>query len=402
VIGYETKDLINYIPPVFEIIEQAREILACTCLDSTITTAPLPLHILPKVGATEEFLASLIVGKMVDRQPLYHLEKQLHDRYHVDVSRKTMSYWLIDLVEPLQPLYNLLKDCIIDYDIASCDATTLQVLHEPGRDPHTKSYMYCMCGGTEEHPVVLYAYNDKLHKQFVADWFSGFEGYLHIDCDEFFEIVVDNITVFASFCNAHGRRKFENITKQSKNRGLSHEAMDFYKRLYKIERFAKDNNLSLIEIYYLRQKESKPIMDEFKQWLETNVSTILPKSPLGKAFAYVLNHWDGFISFLYDPRLSIDNNHTEREIKPIVMARKTFLFANSVAGAHALAMHFSITRTAIANKLEPYQYYVHVLKKIPHCKTTEDFEKLLPWNVTLPKITQDPPDDVSALSEDSS
>ena len=107
------------------------------------------------------------------------------------------------------------------------------------------------------------------------------------------------------------------------------------------------------------------------------------ESPLGKAFAYTINHWTGLILFLEDGRLEIDNNHTEREIKPFVIARKGFLFADSVGGAHALAMHFSILRSAIANKLEQYRYYVHILKNIPHCKTVEDYEKLLPWNITF-------------------
>src|SRR5580700_1640970 len=83
-------------------------------------------------------------------QPLYHLEQQLRDRYGVDCSRQTMARWLIDLMEPLQPIFNLLKDYIIDYDVASCDATTLQVLNEPGREPQVKSYVYCMRGGSPE------------------------------------------------------------------------------------------------------------------------------------------------------------------------------------------------------------------------------------------------------------
>ncbi len=386
VIRYEVRELIHYIPATFEIIEQRREVLGCNCLDSTITTAPVPLHILPKVGVTEEFLAFVVINKLVDRQPLYHLEKQLAARYRVNVTRKTMATWLIALVQPLQPLYNLLKDTVIDDDIASCDATPLQVLNEPDRAAETKSYMYCILGGSVEKPVVLYSYNDKLHKKFMADWFEGFSGTIHMDCDNFFELLTSKEDVYPSFCNAHARRKFEAVFKVAKKRGLAHEALDFYKRLYAIERFAKKNELTLEELHKIRQEKSKPIMEEFKKWLDEYVSMVLPKSPLGKSFAYTINHWEGFVRFLENPRLSIDNNHTEREIKPFVMARKAFLFANSVGGAHALAMHFSLIRTAIANKLEPYQYYVHILKEIPHCKTVEDYEKLLPCNVDLTKM----------------
>jgi transposase len=168
------------------VIEQRREVVACVhgC-DGKVITAPGRLHVLPKIKATEEFLAFLIVSKLDDRQLLYHLEKQLRERYGLDCSRQTMARWLIDLMFPLRPIHNLLKDGVIDYDIASCDATMFQVLNEPGRRSETKSYANCIRGGEPGKSVVLYEYNDKLHKQFVKDWFEGFNGYLHVDGDNF-------------------------------------------------------------------------------------------------------------------------------------------------------------------------------------------------------------------------
>ena len=82
----------------------------------------------------------------------------------------------------------------------------------------------------------------------------------------------------------------------------------------------------------------------------------------------------------------IHNNHTELEIKPFVQARKNFLFCTSVKGAHALALHFSLIRTAKLHRLDPYRYYVELFKAIPYCKTVEDYEALLPWNIRLPKV----------------
>src|SRR5580658_8248646 len=171
VIRYETKELLNYQPAVFEILEQRREVVACPkgC-EGQMITAPAPLQVLPKAKITEEFLAFLVVSKLDDRQPLYHLEKQLNERYGVDCSRQSMARWLIDLMPAMQPIYNLFKDQVIDYDVASCDATTLQVLNEPGRPAETKSYVYCIRGGPPDKYVVLYDYNDKLHKVFVMNW----------------------------------------------------------------------------------------------------------------------------------------------------------------------------------------------------------------------------------------
>ena len=113
---------------------------------------------------------------------------------------------------------------------------------------------------------------------------------------------------------------------------------------------------------------------------------VLPKSGLGKAFNYCLKHWDGLCRFLDDGRLEADNNLTEQEIKPFVIARKNFMFCSSVSGANALCLHFSLIRTAKRHGLDPYRYYVKILKDIPYCESVEDYEALLPWNIALAKV----------------
>ena len=387
IIRYETKELLHYEPAKLFIIEQRREVAACSkgC-EQSIKTAPAPQQVLPKVKVTESLLAYTIVSKLHHRQPLYHLEK------YGDVAgltRETMARWHIQLIEPLQPLFNLMKDEIIQYDIASIDATTLQVLNEPERAPETKSYLYCIRGGPPDKRAILYQYNAHLHKPFVDEWFEGFQGSVHMDADPFFETLLEDPFVFAANCNAHARRKFEPIAKMDKKkRGLACKAMAFYRALYRIERIAKNKKLSDAERFQLRLEKSKPLLEQFKRWLDDNDGHLLPNSPLGEAFRYCLNHWQGLTHFLSDGRIEIDNNLTEQEIKPIVIARKNFMFAYSVNGAHALCMHFSLIRSALLHKLNPYQYYVAVLQRLPHCESVGDYEKLLPWNIQLDDFSQ--------------
>jgi len=253
------------------------------------------------------------------------------------------------------------------------------VLNELGRSPETKSYVYCIRGGPPDKSVIMYDYNDKLHKQFVKDWFDEFNGYLHVDGDNFFDLIGEIVNIVN--CNAHARRKFEAIAKNTKGNGLAKAAMRFFKELYAIEREAKNNKLSPEQRYELRLQKSKPLMDKFKAWLDEMYPTVLPKSPLGLAMQYCINRWPGLTRFLDDGRLEIDNNLTEQEIKPLVIARKNFLFCSSVDGARALCMHLSFIRTAKLHGHDPYHYYVKLLKSIPHCKSVEDYEKLLPWNM---------------------
>ena len=188
-------------------------------------------------------------------------------------------------------------------------------------------------------------------------------------------------------CNTHSRRKYEPIARAVKNKdSLAKAAMLFYRRIYRFETKAKDAGFSPEQVYEYRIENTKPLFDDFKLWLEEHNPTLLPKSPLGKAFYYTLKHWDGLTAFFKDGRLEIDNNLTEQQIKAIVMARKNFLFASSINGANAMCNQFSLIRTALHHKLEPYKYMTKVLEELPYCLSVDDFEALLPWNINLPKV----------------
>ena len=383
VIGHETTQRLNFQPAVFEILIEKREKLACRkgC-DGSPVTATLPNRILPKCKATESLLSYIAVSKVLDRQPLYHLEKSIEQRYYWRIPRNTMARWMIQLSEKLQVLVNLMKDQLIAYDALAIDATTLQVLNEPGRSPELKSYAYCVRGGPPGKEVILYEYNAYSQKDFVTETLMDFQGVIHCDASSVFNGIASKEGVTLSYCHAHARRKFEQIVTSNKKakHPIAREALRFYQDLYKIERQAKDAALSPDERYALRLKASQPILTDFYDWLLRSRDKTLPNSPIGKAITYALNHWDGLLTFLKDGRLEIDNNATERDIKPFVIARKNFIFACTQAGADSLGVHFSLLLTAQRHGLNPMEYYTSILLKIPYCTTMADYESLLPWN----------------------
>ena len=272
---------LHYEPPIFEVIVELREQLICPkgCKGQWVS-AEKPKHILPKARFTESILAHIIVSKLDDRQPYYHLEKQFESRAGFKFTRQTMARSAIECAASLQPLVNLLKDSIIDHNIASLDPTMLQVLKEPGRPPTRKSYIYCFRGGPPDKQAIVYGYNATDHKPYVANWFAGFKGKVHCDADPFFELLFESDEVIPSYCNAHVRRYFETIANGTTT-GLSHDAMRVYNRLFKIEEIARKQALNPDQRLDYRQQHARPLMNDLKVWLDTYYPTVFTQITLG-------------------------------------------------------------------------------------------------------------------------
>lgn len=148
----------------------------------------------------------------------------------------------------------------------------------------------------------------------------------------------------------------------------------------------KEKNLNPNEIYQYRQEHAKPLLEAFKFWLDENSKKAPPQSPLGQAFTYAINQWDKLNRYTNDGRLEMDNGLSERQIKPFVIGRKNWLFYNSVAGAKAAEVIYSIIESAKANNLEPYTYLRSLLTHLPNITTEKELEALIPYNITANKM----------------
>ena len=142
-------------------------------------------------------------------------------------------------------------------------------------------------------------------------------------------------------------------------------------------------NKTAEERYNERLTQAKPVLDAMFAW--ANSRTAAPKSALGKALHYLKEQWPYLTNYLKDGKLEISNNRAERSIKPFVIDRKNFLFANTPKGATGSAVMFSLIQTAIENSLDPYRYLTWLLKtaKDANWEDPETIQALLPWNAPL-------------------
>lgn len=346
----------------------------------TVVEAPRPKQVIAGGFASPEAIAHIMTQKFVMGSPLYRQEQEFH-RQGLELSRQTMANWLLQSADMwLRPIYDLMHKKLLEHDVLHADETTLQVLHEDGRKPQSKSYMWVYrTSGCAEHPIVLYKYEPTRSGSCAREFLEGFKGYLHTDGYHVYHNL--NLGVTSVGCLVHARRKFYDVIKLNKKDGANQnaaKAVGYFTKLFKIEdALAKK---SAEERYQKRLELEKPILDELFAWAEKLYVT--PKSKLGEAVTYLLNQKKYLYNYLLDGRLESSNNRAERSVKPFVIARKNFLFANTANGADGSSIIFSLIETAKENKLDPYRYLTHVLGLAPNLDQSNPawVEQLLPEN----------------------
>jgi transposase len=215
---------------------------------------------------------------------------------------------------------------------------------------------------------------------------DDFSGYDHLD---------QNPNIVHLGCWSHARRKFVKVVKVRKKhrsnrvnpKSLADEALDYIGKLYQFEKEARRRELDVVQIYQLRQEKAKPLLDAFKDWLQSKQPQTPPKGLLGQAISYTLANWEKLIIYLEDGRLRPDNNLVENAIRPFVVGRKNWLFAGSPDGARASATFFTLIGTAKANGLEPYAYLRYIFEKLPLAQSKQDLKELLPQNIDSDSIS---------------
>jgi transposase len=181
----------------------------------------------------------------------------------------------------------------------------------------------------------------------------------------------------------HGRRKFKEAAadKPKKSKGKVSKAdmaLSFINKLYRIER--QIQAFEPAQKLEVRQQKAVPILDKLKEWLKDNMPRVPKDSLTWKAMKYLANQWDKLVVYCTDGRLRLSNILAENAIRPFVVGRKAWLFADTPRGAHASSVHYSLIETAKAHGLEPYAYLNAIFKALPYADTVDKFEALLPWN----------------------
>lgn len=336
---------IEFIPAKVRVIDYYRETFECrTCRkngEPYMEKSPMPYPIIQHSMASPSTVAWIMHQKFVNALPLYRQEKEWKS-LGVNLSRATMSNWVLAASRDwLVPLVDLMHQKLLKEKYLHADETTVQVMNEEGRKNTTDSYMWVYSTGQHsQYPIRIFDYQPGRGSKYPQEFLKGFKGFLHTDAYSGYN-KVPGIT--RCLCWSHLRRNFVDALPKdihSPEATLPSQGIRYCNKLFEIEKTLED--LSCEDRKLERLKQEKPVLDAFWAWLDSIKGNVLPKSKLGGALNYALNHKEEFMNYLKDGSCSISNNLAENSIRPFTLGRKNWLFSGSPKGAAASAAVYSI------------------------------------------------------------
>ena len=386
----------SFTPAKIEVEEHHVKVYAGKETEEVIK-APHPETLLRGSLVSPSLEAAVMNAKYVNAVPLYRQEQEF-ERYGLHISRQNMANWTIQCADRyLAVLYDYLHKKLYGYHVLQADETPVLV-NKDGRPAGSKSYMWVYRTGRmyTERQIVLYEYQKTRNASHPREFLKDFSGVCVTDGYQVYHTIEgEREDLRIAGCWSHARRRFDEavkaLPKQKQKDSRAYLALTMIQAIYQEEKQLKD--LTAGERKDRRQLSVKPMVEAYFTWVRENLPKVPPKSKTWEGFNYSLNQEKYLKVFLDDGEVPMDNNAAEQSIRGFCIGKKNWVMIDTIAGAKASAIIYSIAETAKANNLKPYDYFEYLLTEIPkHLDDTDRsfLDDLLPWSPSLPANCRKP------------
>ncbi len=356
--------------------------------------APHPAYLLRNSLVSPTVLAAIINGKYVNAMPYDRIAKEFQ-RQKMPITSQNMASWTIRCTERyLYPVYDYLHKKIYEYHVIQADETPCLV-NKDGRPAGAKSYMWVYRTGEMSRGgrLILYQYQKTRNASHPREFLKDFSGICVTDGYQVYHTIEkEREDLLIAGCWTHARRRFSEalkaMPKEQQSGSIANLALKQIQAIYNEE--GKLSDLPARERLELRRRIIKPMVEAYFAWAKQKLDSVLPKSKTWNGLSYSINQEIYLKRFLDDGEVPIDNNAAEQSIRSFCIGKKNWVMIDTVNGAESSAVIYSLTETAKANGLKPYEYIKHLLEEIPqHMDESKDaldacLEDLLPWSDKLP------------------
>ena len=388
VINEEIRREYDYTPGTIFVREIVRPIYACPNIcEGQVVVAPPPVAPIEKGMPGPGLLARVVTDKYVDHLPLARQEARL-ERDGLFVSRQTLCDWCAAAAYLVTSLVDLIRREVLLSKVIHTDDTPVDYLEGKQNKPRTgRLWVY---HGDRNHPYIFLAFSENRRRIWPADVLAGWEGYLQADAFPGYDALYAKGIIVEVACWAHTRRKFKEAELSDGKRAAP--VVRRIGELYALEKSVREEAEKNGWAFNLpgekgdqaeslrrdrRMAEAAPLLVTLKRELDALSLAVLPKSPLGQATAYALNNWKALTVYAGNGALNIDNNPAEREVRPVAVGRKNWMFFGGSRGGHTAAALYTVLASAKRHGLKPWEYMRDLFRRLPTLKTS-DLPSLLP------------------------
>jgi len=368
----ETEEL-ERVPAKFFVNRYVRYKYACPTCEGYVSQGPLPVRPMDKGIPGPGVLAEVVTNKYANHLPLYRQQEMFERIIGLTIPRSTLGGWVAYVASLLSPIVETMKSSILASRKIHTDDTPITVLDRSVKPVGSrKGYMWVYIG---EQDDVVFDYTNARNRDGPASFLKDYEGYLQADAFSGYDRLYINELIVEVACWAHARRKF--FEARTSHPTEVKRILALIGELYTVEAWAKAFRLPDEKLLAWRQRYSCPRLERLREELDALSVRVLPKSPLGKAITYALKNWTALKRYTEVAFLSIDNNHSERQIKQMVIGRKNWMFAGSEGGARNAAILFSVIVSCKLHGVDPFAYLRDVLIRI-HAHPANRMHELAP------------------------
>ncbi len=346
---------------------------ACRCGEAGVQIAPLPPRLIPQSRLGLGLATHILLSRFDGHLSFYRLEQQFRERHNILIPRQQMVQWVEQIAVWLRPLCDAMWRQMVAGGYLQIDETPVRVLDPDveGRTVRGYLWFYAVPGGD-----VILDFDRSRALKVVQQRLQNFAGTIQTDAYEVYPSLERKESRIARIgCLAHARRRFYAALQQNLP-----EAVWFIRQirlLYQIEDEARD--LDATERHVLRQRNAPAIWEMLKTKALELQPKLLPRSTMGSALRYFLEEHDALTGYLRDGRYQIDNNLVENAIRPSAIGKKSWLFIGHPDAGWRSAVIYSILVSCRRRGLNPQDYLLDVLRRLP-CQTINRIEELLPGN----------------------
>lgn len=374
-IAHEKSERYEYVPAKVVRHEIIRPKLACPCGKAGVSIAPLPPTVVAQGQPGASLVAHVLLSKYVDHLPLYRQQQQF-ERLGVNFPKSTLGDWVEQGAILLQPMVREMKRLLLLGDYVQVDETPVRVQDPDVLGKCATGWLWVLGKPRDD---VIFEFHPGRGKEYAQQLLGDFKGYLQRDGYGVYSSLAGDKPqeIIPVGCWAHARRKFVEALEDQPNETAA--IVNEIRKLYLVERHARDEGLTAEQRQHIRQRTSLPILTSLQPMLQSAKERVLPQSPLGKAVRYCLAEWEPLNCYLTDGRLEIDNNLTENAIRPSAVGKKNWLFIGHPEAGWRSAVIYSIVVSCRRRGIDPWQYLSDVLRRLPSLKQSE-LQTLLPAN----------------------